>query len=396
MYIDGKVLRMKYKRVFKLKKYWKRWLKAVSKRHYPRMGYEWDNEFWYMGTNVAMIAPYQVNLFIKEYLAKVYNRPGLGLKIQLRTTYPRGMEINRCIWGDEESGKVNNKRQNLVETSRIQNLYAFEQLAPRVVDLVFLDDGKKMYVAQVVEFVKGEEIDEVNEKRGGVTRNNVIAVAEELGFNYHDVQGSNMKRGYMIDFQSFEFNSEFRDKFIDRIKMGLAYGGDLDKPYQSIEEIGIEGSRNNSKRAEVLKPDWDELPKNFTAMDVGCNGAYFLRRAFDGGAGYGIGIDVPRVCSANGELFPYLGYFNADFQTEIPRGKFDCVFWLSAFGYYTPQQIFSKVKQVCYIEGHNLNHEHTEENYRKKMEPYFSKIETLGWVQDEPGLAKRIVMKGTV
>lgn len=82
-----------------------------------------------------------------------------------------------------------------------------------------------------------------------------------------------------------------------------------------------------------------------------------------------------------------------DFVEEVPDMEFDLVLLLSAFSYAKVEEIFPKAKMAL-IEGHTFNNQHTEEYYRKMLEPYYSKITTLGWTQDDINLPPRVVMKG--
>jgi hypothetical protein len=312
-------------------------------------------------------------------LDEKYHRNGLCLKIFKAPIAPY-TKIEEATWSNENNGF----RENLMECTKIQNLLAFQGLAPRVYDLIFMVINDQKHAVQVTDYIPEGIGEDITQK--------VIDYCNKVGIKAHDIGGgANIRNGLFTDFQEFEF-MDYEKGLVKRLSTGLAYAGTKDQSYQSVEELGIIGERVNSEREKLIQIP-DGLPEGFTVMDFGCNGAYFLRRAFDKGASYGVGIDVPRVNEAARELNNYLGYFNMDFMDYVPDMEFDLVLILSAFGYARVEQIFPKAK-VALIEGHCLNGQHTEKYYYERLKPYYSKIKTLGWVKDDPDLPPRVVMKG--
>jgi len=318
-----------------------------------------------------------------QMLEGIYRRKNLCLKI-FKVAYPLETEMSDVRWNE---GK--DFRENLIECTKIQNLLAFQGLSPRVYDLVFLVGEHMKYAAQVTEFIPSETIYEERTEVFTVQNKKIIDYCESVGIRPHDIgDGRNMRSGLFVDTQNFEFTT-YEEGLKQRLLKGLAYAGSIDRAYQSIEELGIIGERINKEREKLL-----QIPKGIsTVLDFGCNGAYFMRKAFDAGASYGVGVDIPRVNESARELNNYLGYFNMDFMEKIPDMEFDLVLLLSAFSYAKVEEIFPKAK-VALIEGHCLNNEHTEEHYRKMLEPYYLKITTLGWNQDDPQQPPRVVMRG--
>ena len=312
-------------------------------------------------------------------LEEAYYRKNICMKIFLHPV-DENTKIEDVRWSDEQNGF----RENLLECTKIQNLLAFQGLAPRVYSLEFTEIWDKKYAYQVTDFVPEGE-------RKDVTQN-VFDYCQEVGIKPHDIGGgANMRNGLFTDFQEFEFTEKYEKELRERIAKGLAYAGTTDRAYQSVEELGIIGERVNSEREKLLQIPKD-LPTDFTVLDFGCNGAYFMRRAFDAGAIYGVGVDIPRVNEAAQELNNYLGYFNMDFVEKVPDQEFDLVLLLSAFGYANIDEIFPKAK-VALIEGHTLNNQHTEEYYRTMLEKYYPTVITRGWTQDDPSLPPRVVME---
>jgi hypothetical protein len=196
---------------------------------------------------------------------------------------------------------------------------------------------------------------------------------------------SNFKQGLFVDFQQFYFKNGFLSQFIEEVRKSLGFGDD--QPYQSVEELDIAGKRNNEERYDVLSRVFEKdvhlLPEHFTALDFGCNGGYFLRRAFDLGAGYGMGIDRKNIIETTKRVTTYLGYLNADFFTEVQERNFDLVFFLSMDAHFPLSRIIPKVKKLLYLEGH-AGDGHDEKKYREILEPYFKTVELIGSVNDCP------------
>lgn len=326
--------------------------------------------------NKPIIQGNHTSIILSDELEK-YHRKNICFKV---FNHPVGeTTLNDFRWSNEQNGF----RENLMECTKIQNLLASQGLAPRVYDLdsIFIDGIK--YAYQVTDYIPEGEGEDVTKK--------VFDYCQQVGIKAHDIgDGANIRNGLFTDFQEFEFTDEYEKGLRDRVVKGLAYAGTTDRSYQSVEELGIIGERINSEREKLLKiPD---LPKGFTVLDFGCNGAYFMRRAFDAGASYGVGVDVPRVNESARELNNYLGYFNMDFMEKVPDIKFDLVLLLSAFSYANVDEIFPKAK-IALIEGHCLNNQHTEEYYRTMLEKYYPTVITRGWTQDDPSLPPRVVME---
>ena len=148
----------------------------------------------------------------------------------------------------------------------------------------------------------------------------------------------------------------------------------------------------NLLRNRFIKVDSKELPNNFTVLDIGCNGAFFLRRAAEAGATKAVGVDVPAVNEAAFWLNHYLGYFCMDFVEQIPDESFDLVFFLSAYEYFPDREsIYKKTKHVLWFEGHGG---HPATDYLPELEKYFKKVEVIGTVVDIPE-TERVIIKCT-
>lgn len=384
---------MNFNKIFQLKDYWTRFNKELQiKREATILDVENQfstgkinllNENWCFGGHSFVVPPDKTSFFINEKLEDIYRRNNLCLKIFWRYPYPLTMNMYECVWGNSK----NEGRENLVESSKIQNFFAMEDFAPRVYDLIFLQQKNRLFAAQVVEFIPGEN---VYDKTDYDLLKKFIMLSGKLNINYSDVDGKNFKNNKFVDFQLFSFGSNFKQHLKGRVEKGLQFGGE-EKPYQSIEEMGVKGIRKNLYRDFEI-----DVRKNDSVLDFGCNGAYFLRRAFDKGASYGVGVDIPRVIKAVPEIVNYLGYFNADFVDKLPSKNFDVVFFLAMENYVSKkemEEVFNRTNRVCYFESHGGSHGEKERTYLL-LKPYFKEVSFIREVLDYKEAGKRILMKG--
>jgi len=359
-------------RQFELKIYWNKWFKKtveLREHNSTTQMHNWDDINWAFGGFSVTVPPETVSLFIEEDLKSIYHRNGITLKIFL-FGHP----------ATEES------YLDMVEKSKIQNFYAQGGLAPRVYDVVFLSNGKDRYLTQVTDYVHGNFVfDDYDLETYTRNTERVVNYGKENGINCGDLAHSNFKQGFFVDFQKFYFNPKHDCHFIKNIKENLGFGDET--PYQPVEELSIKGKRNNKQRFEIMRKyneqDVKILPVDFTALDFGCNAGYFLRKAFDYGAGYGVGVDRPNVIKAAEKIAIRLGYFNADFFSEVPDREFDLVFYLSMDAHFPFSMIAPLVKKIMYVEGH-AGEGHDEKKYREMLEHYFHKVELIGQVDDCP------------
>lgn len=345
-----------------------------------------EDEQYIIGGDSLIIKPQYLNLYINLDLKKIYGRDNLTLKIFFYTPYPIERNLYNCHWGQSS---------RLFESTSIQNMLAYQGYAPVVVDLGFMIEGNKKYAVQIVEYVDSDTIFDNN------IEVDYLKEIEEFCFNNgimtYDLGGSkNMRNKKIVDFQGYRYirkdniYGNFLIGFIEKTKSGLSFGGDKDIPYQSIEELGIKGRRNNLMRGEYIDFSKEKLGKNWSVLDIGCNGGYFLRRSMDNGASIAIGVDLPDVNKAAHWLNNYLGYFNAHFQTNLPDEKFDIVLFLSGLSYYDLEEVVKRVKKIMIFEGHGG---HTAEEYLLILKPYFNDLKILGYVNDYPDSGERVIIR---
>ncbi len=383
---------MLYAKTFKLKPYWNEFMQKVDEYRTIKFGvrndwkrptayYPIDGNEWVFGASAHIIPPDKVNLFIDEDLEKIYHKPNLALKVFSFCPQPLSTKMYFCRWG---------KNANLIDATKIQNIFAKGGFAPWVMALVSLETDDCKYVAQVTEYIDHDELYDKLEQNDPIFKA-LTDYAYDNRIRMFDVlEGKNFLKGKLVDFEFFEFNNnkqKYNDLINDKVS-GLCFGGDDLIPYQSIEELNIKGRRNNIEREKFFRLKEDVKP-NSSALDVGCNGGYFLRRCMDYGATYTVGVDLPEVAETAQTINNYLGYFNMNFVSELPQGKFDIVFYLSGTGYgIDDSEVFKRVGNVLYFEGHSGQ---TEKECRELLKDF--EIQVMGYTNDYPESGERIILR---
>jgi len=250
-----------------------------------------------------------------------------------------------------------------------------------------LKDGDRYFAAQITDFIphRNENYNNQNDILNKVSR-----MCEDLDIRRGDAQIKDVIGGKYVDFQKYRFRNDFARRLIYRANVGLSWGGS-NIPYQSIEEMDIGGTRENIERNKLLEID---VPHGFTALDFGCNGGFFLRRAFDAGASYAVGVDKKRVIQSAAELNYYLGYFGIDFTEKLPEKEFDVAYMLAvnAFSEEGREKIFNQTKKVLFFEGHAG---HKKQEYLPMLRAHFKHVDIVGYATDNPKGVKRLVIKAT-
>src|SRR3990167_2391908 len=363
---------MKFQRTFKLKPYWQEWFKKAQALKTVTLteNLEIDGIKYGFGGHSVTIPPTALNKFLKEDLSKIYLRDNVTLKI-FHLPILMHTQMYECFWGGEAC--------KIVDTTRIQNIMAFNGIAPRVYDLVFLTFGDYKMVAQVTEFVEAETL---NEEELNKLIDNIATTAPKYNIYPENVQSFNFVGRKFVDFGRWYADTFYKERLQERAKIALQFGGS-EEPYQSVEGIHVKGQRYNLERNKIFekafKKDRKLLPDNFTVVDFGCSGGFFLERAFDWGAGYGIGVDIQEVIDVASEISYFLDYFNADFHTELPDRKFDFGFYLSMDRHTDFEAFIPCINKLLYLEGHSGD---PREKYIKMLKPHFKKVEYLGSVSD--------------
>jgi len=327
---------------------------------------------------------------IDDALHDVLGRRGLGLKVFKRVDeLAPNLREHEHYQGMDESSPETFMRgySSLLDATRIQNLFAWYGLAPRVYALVYFPkDGRW---GQVVTFVHGKEGGFSSWKRVGeiCVEHGIIA---RHGQNFNRANANTWATGSQItDFGLANFDG---DKYIN----GLINRINNNRPasYQAIPELGIVGHRSASKRAVSLH--LDEIDFNGkTVLDLGCNWGMFCHEALRRGAKRVVGVDgcLGRAKLAY-EIANWLGFWNADFlDLELPRERrwisresriyepFDIVLCLSTVGHIGGYGSWLGFicGEVLVLEGHNTEQ---PEKYQGALEQDFSRVEFRGFTED--------------
>lgn len=298
---------------------------------------------------------------VRARLKAIYGRDDLCLK--LFKTPLDGAAIADYKWG----------AHSLVECTIIQNLFWRHGKAPRVYDIVLVND----YPCQVTEFIEGEPerpvkkpLDEVKGRYG-------------LRATW-DMNPKNFRSGKMLDFGFWSFGNtdRYRERLVKLLYERTAWGSRSD-PYHSVPELGVAGQRDNEQRFEML--DYDFTGK--TVLDIGCNAGMDAVLASRAEAKRVLATDLPHVADVAWEVANWLGAWNVDFvglklpqqATEI-GGPFDVVLSLSVqrqIGY--SKWLVDLCDGVLFFEGHVPDKERT---YRETLERDFKTVEFLGMTRD--------------
>lgn len=322
-----------------------------------------------------------------EMLKSMYNRQDnkrrLGLKIFKNEFKP----IDKFKW----------KNHNLLECTKIQNIYAMHGIAPRIFDLVKIqfshDKDAPKHWAQVTEIVEDDERGKPEKEVGKLF--NELRKKYGIKLDSVDPNPNHKYKKMYVDFSHMSFDGDKYKRFLTKLYKDNVNWGSNPLPYQSVPELNIEGQRNLDKRLETY--DWDE--EDFTGSTVlfyGASGGSMCRYMVDLGASRVVGLDTPKVCLGANHLNNYLGYFNVDmiggnFSHKGDRSvygqiihdtgleKFDWIMYLSCQQLGMPDYLDKICKKGFYLEGHSGDHDYT---YRDDLRKEFKEVIFLGGTKD--------------
>lgn len=288
-------------------------------------------------------------------LEEIYGRKNLGLKVYVRAWNEHKKVDIETIWTEER----------MREITIIQNVLAFEDLAPRVYDIVKVNG----YFAQVVEFLDGNQGYENNEV-GQKIYESINDRMKELGIeNFEDYsRADNYINGKIIDLNGCVFHKldEYKKRVLDQLQTCQEVGAGGFQSYQTFDNAP--GKRNTKYRIEKMRLD-EENFEGKTVLDIGCATGAFCQYAAKRGAKRVFGFDYERVCKAAREYANLMGYYNIDFigmelcrypeqvYADIVKAtgyeKFDIIFFLSMVRWIGIMPwIYESFNQVLYCEEH--------------------------------------------
>lgn len=317
---------------------------------------------------------------LSRYYGKNRSKRRLGLKI---FTDKFQENLGSFLW----------KRNNLVDCTKIQNIFHFNGLAPRVFDIIILETPERKFYAQVVEVLEDDE-------RGDFDKDLVPKMTEVrkkygIALDSWDPNPNHRYRKYLTDFSHYKFNHEVYENYLIKSFQEKVTWGSNPKPYQTVKELGIDGQRDLAKRIEAYELDKIDF-KGKTVLDYGCSGGHMAHECLKRGAKYVVGIDLPKVAVGAWEMSNHLGFFNVDFYGDnfdhkggrdiyskikelTGESKFDIVLYLSVQQLGWPTYLRDIVGEHFFLEGHSGDHDYT---YEDRLKEQFDNVEYLGVSRD--------------
>jgi len=276
----------------------------------------------------------------------------------------------------------------LKNATRVQNLFAWHGLAPRVYDLVIIN-GK--YPAQVTDWLptkpaepRAKEHMEIVARYGiyKVDRDGLHSLrrAAKLPDNYIGDQ--------FVDFGRYSVGTKAKK----RLKRRIARKRGKTRGYEAVEEFGLKGVRNMACRLEKLQLDECDF-QGKTVLDIGCSDGAFMRKAIRRGAKRVVGVDK-LVAHLTYQVNNWLGYWNSDvYKLSMPKDadqiaillgikQFDIVFGLSIAKHMGgfADWITCLCRDTLFWEGHIGE---KRGKYEKDLSHAFAEVEWLGYGYDD-------------
>ncbi len=302
---------------------------------------------------------------LEDILYWAYGRHGLCLKVFKGTG---DAPLNEFRWG----------QHLLIDCTRIQNLFAWHDLAPKVYDIAYVNDRCYAQVTQFADLLPQISVDK--------------KIAPELKTRYMldtrwDMNPKNWLNGRMLDFQAWRFGDKdlYKQRLIDEAYKNGAWGS-RSEPYSPPGRFPVPSQRDVDHRIDLMKlNEMDHLFQTRSVLDIGCNLGGICTSVAELGAKRVTGIDLPHVVETAMEISNWLGYWQIDYRgMRLPSseaiGQHDIVFALSVdrqIGY--GKWMADLCSTLFYLEGHVADHDYT---FMERLERDFSKVEYLGATKD--------------
>lgn len=310
-------------------------------------------------------------------------------------------------WGDYPSeDKPYHGWSGLKEATIIQNICWYHGLAPRVYEIVGVEIYGKKYFAQRIEYLNKPFCE--THKDAEPTYEAVKKLGETYGFHTEkdDVSNKDVMGGKLVDFNTFHFTEDHREKVMAIIREKGHYGKTI---YQSEPKLDIISTpRNTEHRIKAMKLDEIDF-KRKSVLDLGCAGGAFCRYSKDRGAREVLGIDFEDVIGTDTRLAAYLiswelGYFDIEFEAHDLRNvaigrhnrdkfkymsflhRWDIIFFLSmSYHIGIPDWLGDITNELLIFEENSRNFKEDPQvtkNTIKKLKTMFRKVERVGQSED--------------
>ena len=304
--------------------------------------------------------------------------------------FPLGLKIFRDEFKQVESFKW--KTVNFLDATKIQNLFWFHGLAPRIYDVVEVDLPIGRRLAQVTEVLPEKERGQMAKELG--EKIDIIRKVYGIGRTSIDPNPNHKYKHYQVDFSHEHFYDDtYKNKIAKELVTDAGWGSNP-ATYQSVPELGVKGQRSLSQRLEAYQ--WDSI--NFegkSVLDYGCSSGQISRECLRRGARYVVGLELPAPAKVAFEVSNYLGYFNIDYYGDNFRhdgqdiyqkikdytkeDKFDIVLYLSVMQLWKPDYLRDIVGEYFFLEGHTAD---KDETFRPWLEEHFKVVEFIGASRD--------------
>lgn len=312
------------------------------------------------------------NDYLESFLAEIYGRRKLCLKILSK---PIGANtISTFNWGGAPLGRC----------IIAQNLFAQEGIAPRVFDVVRINDQ----FAQVTPFLSQGEQPSADRVAA------LLPLVEKykLGTwrNYWDVSPHNWRSGLFVDFSGFYFADPqaYED---DLVRQAYTRRGEyIGAAYQPVPELNIKGTREMGSRIKAMRLDEIDFADK-TVLDIGCNLGYLCRWVTEQGARRVVGVD--RIADLTYQVANWLGDWQTDYLTaRLPAEvgeilfatgieKFDIVIAAAVVKHVggLASWLLELCKDLFIFEGHGSI---GAEVYAPQLRDYFRTVNYFGQTND--------------
>lgn len=299
-------------------------------------------------------------------------------------------DLESFRWGDKPKQGEPDMSVSLVDATKIQNIAAMHGLAPKVTEIVKVRVGDRKYWGQIQQDL-GNAIAPTQEQAEKIYRE-VVKLGETYGFSTEkeDVSVFDVIDNKLIDFNTFHFNADHKEKFKEFYLKNAIYGK---THYHPVEEWGITSSpRDNNKRVDWLRLTEANL-RGASVLDLGCAGGWFTRYAYKMGAKRVVGIDsaldIPtsaitlaaQLVATDLEMWG-IEYLDMDIEHNRPKQgmeKFDVVLFLSeSYHVGVPEWLPLVTGGVCIVEDNSKDKQDTF----KKLRALFRKVELRGHSED--------------
>lgn len=315
--------------------------------------------------------------YLETSLLYKYKRKGLCLKV-FTGRVPK--DPSRFLWGGAP----------LVETTKVQNIFAWYGLAPRVYDVVLLPTGQ---LAQVTDWATGKGKPDMHKARKLIDSYRIEAVRKDAK-EYVSIPFKWVGDKF-VDFGRFQFGDPkwYERKLKAKVQRRRRGPNMSLVGYQEFAALGVPGQRNHEHRLRRLRLDEIDF-RGKTVLDIGCNAGAMCREAVERGAARVVGVDF-KDCRLWFELNNWIGCWNIDFlelslpkqweqiRTRTDLWDFDVVFALAIFQHVKgglPSWVVDLTHEVFLFEG---NWKVPPKKYVPTLEEWFPTVEMTGYIKDE-------------